>query len=172
MSNKISKAASAKTVLVRKYRFVLFIISLLVLFATLGYFAFQKNRVNACEPVQNLEEKALYVNNKTLTAEVAVTEEQKQIGLSGRSCLGEDRVMVFSYNVPGNYCFWMKDMNFSIDMVWLDSDKKVITVKSGINPDTYPQTFCPSSSAMYVVEVSSGVSEKFGWQTGTIFSFD
>ena len=36
--------------------------------------------------------------------------------------------MLFVFNSPGQYSFWMKDMHFPLDMVWIDSDKIVADI--------------------------------------------
>lgn len=62
-------------------------------------------------------------------------------------------------------------MNFAIDMIWLDEDKKIVTTQNSVAPDTYPQSFCPDQPAQYIVEVQAGKSKDSGWQVGTQFEF-
>lgn len=54
------------------------------------------------------------------------TESKRVKGLSGKKCIPDDVAMLFVFDKPDTYGFWMKDMNFSIDMIWLDGDKKVV----------------------------------------------
>lgn len=52
---------------------------------------------------------------------------------------------------------WMKDMNFSLDMIWLNEAKEIVDIKEDIKPETYPNAFCGPGTARYVVEVNTGV---------------
>lgn len=125
-----------------------------------------------CQADPQLTLKNLQIGETALIAEVAQTADEKRRGLSGRECIGEGQAMLFPYEVAGTYCYWMKDMNFAIDMLWLDSNKQVVTVENSVLPSTYPaQSFCPTLPAQYVVEVQAGMAEKLGWRIGTQFEF-
>lgn len=108
----------------------------------------------------------------SISAEVAKTDTQREQGLSGRSCIGSDQAMLFVFNKPGYYPFWMKDMKFPIDMVWLDSNHKVITVKANVNPSTYPQTLVSKKPSKYVLELQSGGSQQLNIAEGTVIKFN
>lgn len=97
---------------------------------------------------------------KCLRLETVDSPEAIRQGLSGRESLPSDQGLLFVFPEPGQHCLWMKDMKFSIDMIWLDADKKVVTVKEDVQPDSFPDSFCPSSPAKYVIEVNSGVARK------------
>lgn len=104
-----------------------------------------------------------------------VTTEAEQIkGLSDRKNLAENSGMLFVFEKSGNYPFWMKDMNFSIDMIWLGEDLKVIYIKKDARPESYPESYGPSDSlpkAKYVLEVVSGFSEKNNLKEGDKVEF-
>jgi uncharacterized membrane protein (UPF0127 family) len=78
--------------------------------------------------------------------------------------------MMFTFPQPGVYSFWMKDMKFSLDMIWLDSDNRVITIHENISPDTYlqnpPELFRPTKPASVVIEVPGGFAEKINLSVG------
>jgi hypothetical protein len=97
--------------------------------------------------------------------EASTTAEQEQ-GLSDVPSLASDTGMLFVFPSPGPYGFWMKDMDFSLDMVWLDQDFEIVHIESGLSPGTYPNVYYPGSPAQYVVEVASGTAQKFGLQAG------
>lgn len=107
------------------------------------------------------------INNTTVLTEVVDTPETMERGLSGRQNLPEDSGMLFMYAQSGVYCYWMKDMNFSIDMIWLDDQKKIVHIEPNVSPQTFPKSFCPSTPARYVLEVSAGKAEKSGWTVGS-----
>ena len=64
--------------------------------------------------------------------------------------------MLFIFNVDKEYAFWMKDMHFSIDMVWLSSAKNIVYMAQDISPATFPEDFVPTSPARYVLELPAG----------------
>ncbi|MDQ3123929.1 MAG: DUF192 domain-containing protein [bacterium] len=174
MQNKTLKDDNAKTVSARKAAAV----AVVIIFSAFGLklLANRPEKLNS-PPVQVpqaavLQTTKLSVNGKEFTAEVTATEAQKQQGLSGREFLAADKAMLFPYDSPDIYCFWMKDMKFPIDIVWLNSDKTINTIHANVQPETYPnQTFCPETPAWYVVEFSSGTAAAKSWQKGTQFSF-
>ena len=106
-----------------------------------------------------------------MEAEVAIAAEDKAKGLSGRSCLDNGRAMLFVYDEEATYCFWMKDMEFPIDMVWLDSARKIVKIEADATPQSYPASFCNQEPARYILEVNAGQAAEFGWQIGTELNF-
>jgi len=96
----------------------------------------------------------------TVAVEVADTESSREQGLSGRASLMQNSGMLFVFDSPSLSGFWMKDMNFSLDMVFMDVNGKVVTVDQNLSPETYeqnpPQVFYPASPAVYVLEVPAG----------------
>ena len=100
------------------------------------------------------------IKGETLKVEVAQTPYQMERGLSGRSSLPQGRGIVFVFSVPGFYGFWMKEMNFPIDIIWIGPDFKVVGISSDVSPSTYPKVFTPEVPAQYVLEVAAGWSEK------------
>lgn len=93
--------------------------------------------------------------------ERAITEEQRQKGLSGRDSIGVNNVMLFVYDNPGQRCIWMKDMKFAIDIVWLDATHQIVATERNVSPDSYPHNFC-HDNAKYVLEFAAGTADKLG----------
>lgn len=110
-------------------------------------------------------------NNQQLGLEVVADEQSFIKGLSGRPCLPENSGMMFSFSSPDYHKFWMKDMQFNIDIVWLDSAKSVLGITENLNPNTYPQTFTSPLPAQYVLELNSGEAQKLGFQKETSLNF-
>jgi uncharacterized protein len=98
--------------------------------------------------------------------EVADTPEERTLGLSGRESLEKHSGLLFLFEVPGKHGFWMKDMNFPIDIVWIDENWVVVGVERGVKPGTYPRTFYPPASVKYVLELNSGEAAELGIDTG------
>jgi uncharacterized protein len=68
-----------------------------------------------------------------------------------------DRGMLFDFGAPDQYCMWMKDMKFSLDMIWLNEQKEIVSLVENVSPQTYPKSFCGPKTAWYVVEVNAGI---------------
>ena len=117
-------------------------------------------------------DKTASINSHTVNAEVASTPAARQQGLSGRKCINQNEGMLFVFDQPGSYSFWMKDMNFPIDIIWIDANHHVVTVKSNVNPSTYPQSFVNSNPAQYVIEIKAGRAQALGITNGTLIKFN
>jgi uncharacterized membrane protein (UPF0127 family) len=105
-------------------------------------------------------------------AEVVDTPASRAQGLSGRSGLSLDEGMLFVFDHSGKYGFWMKDMLFPIDIVWINEEGVVVHVVHDATPASYfvtnpPQTFINTPDAKYVLELASGQAEKYGLYLGT-----
>lgn len=98
----------------------------------------------------------LRAGDASYTLTIASTPALREQGLSGRKTMAADRGMLFVFAKPQRVCMWMKDMQFPIDMIWLDEDKKVLYVRERVSPDTYPESFCSDEPAKYVIELKAG----------------
>ncbi len=102
------------------------------------------------------------INNQAIYLEIA-DQPLKQIeGLSNRKTLAANSGMLFVYPDKNFRSFWMKDMNFSLDIIWINDDKIV-----GINKNLAPEGNQPTRSykspvpVNYVIEVNSGFTDKY-----------
>lgn len=103
---------------------------------------------------------ALMAGGLTIPVSIADTPAAREQGLSGTTTLPANAGKLFIFDTPGNYGFWMKDMNYGLDFVWIDSAMKVIAVTPNVTADTYPQIFYPPQPVQYVLEVNAGFSSK------------
>lgn len=99
--------------------------------------------------------------------EKAETFEQREKGLSNREKLDSKKGMLFIFETDKAGCFWMKDTKFPLDIIWIDSDKKVVELEKDVRPETYPTAFCPTAKATYVLEIASGQSTVLGIDVGS-----
>lgn len=106
-----------------------------------------------------------------VAAEIADTPEKRALGLSGREELRENEGMIFIFPEEGHRQFWMKEMNFALDIIWLGEDKKVIDITKGARPESYPERFSPSMPAKYVLEVNSGFADRHKIKIGDYAEF-
>lgn len=109
------------------------------------------------------------VNRQVIPVEVAQTPGEKQQGLSGRETLPRGEGVLFVYDEPGQYQFWMKDMNFPIDIIWIANDYRVVDITKSLSPDTFPEPFTSSKPAQYVLEVNAGYSDELDIRIGDEF---
>lgn len=87
--------------------------------------------------------------------EVADTARTRIKGLSNRDSLPPKTGMLFVFDRPSEQCFWMKDMRFPIDMIWLNERQVITKIESDVQPSTYPNQFC-AQETKYVVELNTG----------------
>lgn len=99
---------------------------------------------------------------------VATNPEQTTKGLSDTAELPDGHGMLFYIPNRHQLRFWMKDMHYPIDMLWLDHDRRVIHIESNVSPDTYPRQFAnPSGTdAHYVLELNSGDASRHNVNLG------
>lgn len=106
-----------------------------------------------------------------VTLERVDTPAARTQGLSGRDGLANNQAMLFVFEKPANECFWMKDMKFAIDMVFVGTDKKIMTMHENVTPKTYPKSFCSGSPAQYVLEFPAGTASRNGLELGQQLQF-
>ena len=106
------------------------------------------------------------VGDQTVQATVVETPAERQRGLSGREGLAPDEGMLFIFPADGEYGFWMKDMRFSIDILWLAAEGTIVSITENVSPDTYPQSFEPTQQARYVLELPAGYAAAHSVEVG------
>jgi uncharacterized protein len=115
------------------------------------------------------------VNGLTLVADIAVTNEQMAKGLSVKDGLAENEAMLFVFGNEAEHTFWMKDMKFPIDIIWIDSDKTIIHIEHNLQPcnsGVLCPTYKPTDDSMYVLETIGGFAEKYNIVKGTWVEFE
>lgn len=107
------------------------------------------------------------IGGDTILVDIADEKHEQERGLSGLPTLPQNRGMLFVYSEPSRPGFWMKDMRFPIDIVWIGADNKIVAVLPNLNPDTYPAVFSPPEDVapvQYVLEVNAGSAGRLQWQ--------
>ncbi|KND48172.1 MAG: hypothetical protein AB201_01075 [Parcubacteria bacterium C7867-006] len=111
------------------------------------------------------------VGGAVFNVDVAETKYLLEKGLSGHKPLTKDEGMFFVFQKPDNYGFWMKDMLFPIDIIWISSDFKITHIEKSVLPETYPKVFYPEIDSMYVLEISAGSSDALNLKIGDSVQF-
>jgi len=112
------------------------------------------------------------IGKNNLSVAIADDNCKTSLGLSGISELKEDEGMLFLFEKLGSHGFWMKNMKFPIDILWLDNNFKVVGMENNVSPDSYPKTFGKGYISMYVLEVPSGYSQKNNIKVGDQIIFN
>lgn len=98
------------------------------------------------------------IGDKKYKVEIADTPEKQEKGLMGRKSLPEDQGMLFIYDEPQDLSYWMKNTLISLDIIFIDDDMEVVSVKQGQPMSEEPIT---ENDVQYVLEVNSnsGIEE-------------
>ena len=101
-----------------------------------------------------------------ISARVADTDNTRKLGLSYFNSLPDGQGMLFVFPQVGTYSFWMKDMNFALDIIWVDENFEIIDRILNALPSSYPKTFTPSGPARYVIELPANTLDRDGFLIG------
>ncbi len=102
----------------------------------------------------------------------AVTPEARARGLSGREALPPGHGMLFLFDTVAVQGMWMPDMRFPLDIVWLDTDLRVVHITEDAPPCPQPSlpSNCPTHSSRYpvkyAIEMKSGQAGIYGFTPG------
>ena len=110
------------------------------------------------------------VDNHTFKVNVAQTEKEKEIGLSDTKSLPDDYAMVFPFDQAGYYYFWMKNMKFSIDIIYI-KDGKIVKIFTNVptpQNNQPPKIYVSGSPADKVLEIKAGLSDKYKIKEGDL----
>lgn len=109
------------------------------------------------------------INNHKFSVEVVQSDKDKTIGLTKYNSLAQNQGMLFVFDHKGLYAFWMKNMKFPIDMIFI-SDGKVVSIVSDAQPAdknaTNPPMYTPSQPVNDVLEINAGLSKKYNINKG------
>ena len=104
----------------------------------------------------------ILVDDVAIEVQIADSEPRRVRGLMFQDQLPFDQGMIFVFDKPGLYSLWMLNMQFSLDMIWFDSDGNVVHIEKDVPPCKTVveiagcQSVIPENEATYVLEVTSG----------------
>ncbi len=113
------------------------------------------------------------IGGRKIPVEVADTAISRMRGLSGRENLPENTGMLFVFDKPGKYTFWMKDMKFAIDIIWIENGR-VVDIWENAQPPSRGEipSFTPEYPATYVLEVNAGFAKETDINVGDVVILD
>ena len=134
---------------------IIILVALVVLFAGMIMIA-NKGAKKANLASEDQKHAIINIAGKHLVASVADSKASRTKGLSNVHAIGPNEGKLFVFEEEDYHEFWMKDMNFSLDIIWINDLGTVVDIKENISPDTYPNSFKPIAKASKVLEVNSG----------------
>ncbi len=124
---------------------------------------------------QILRQLRLTVGQASFIVDIARTPSQRALGLSGRLSMNKDQGMLFVFDQPNQRSFWMKDMHFPLDFIWIRGGRVVETSLNVLPPDQTggePMVISPSEKVDRVLEVNAGSVSMYGIKVGDIVGGD
>lgn len=107
---------------------------------------------------------------KTLDLEIADDDYQTQTGLMYRSSMEDNQAMLFIFEKEQPRSFYMKNTEFSIDIIFINKDKEIVNIHKSAKP--YDKTSLPSEGPiLYVLEINAGLSEQWNLEKGDKISW-
>jgi uncharacterized membrane protein (UPF0127 family) len=114
----------------------------------------------------------LSIGSNNFSVQLAVNDEQRQLGLGRRPSLQNGTGMLFVFPEPRELGFWMKDMNFPLDIIWIDQNKKIAGFFENVSPASYPKVYYSSTTVPYVLEVNAGTVSSDNIKIGDYANFN
>jgi uncharacterized membrane protein (UPF0127 family) len=120
--------------------------------------------VQAQDGPQKLAAVRLQAGIHNISAEVAMTPQQREIGLMNRTSMGANEGMLFVFERPGQQCFWMKNTLIPLSIAFLADDGTVVNIES-MKPQTL-DPHCSEKPVRFVLEMNEGWFAKRGIKPG------
>lgn len=115
------------------------------------------------------------INNRTFEIIVADSQKEREIGLSETKSLPENQGMVFIFDRPAYYSFWMKNMTIPIDIIYING-QEIVTIQNNVQPPKSPAEsliiYTPTKPSDKVLEISAGLSKKYNFKKGDKVEID
>ena len=119
----------------------------------------------------NKDYSRVIINGDKINLEVVTSIEDQKRGLSNRDLLDYDTGMLFLYEDSKRRSFWMKEMRFSIDILWIDENNTIIGIEESVSPDSFPERFVSPKPVSFVLELVGGWSKEHGLKIGDTVEF-
>ncbi|SRR5574340_1578597 len=114
-------------------------------------------------------------NGKKIRAEVAIRTFEIQRGLMYRDSLAANRGMLFIHEKPGTFSYWMYQVRIPLDIIWMDSNHRVVEIAANAQPCKTKASECPTygghARAQYVLELAGGQAAANSIQNGNALMF-
>ena len=124
-----------------------------------------------------LDAPLLHIGDTVYAVDLAVTPEERTQGLSGRPSMDTNRGMLFVYETDGPRTFWMPNMHFPLDMVWIRSDCTVAGVTADVpnppldTPRDQLELYPSAGQVRFILELNAGQAAMRGIEAGDTVTF-
>lgn len=110
------------------------------------------------------------IDGNNFIVELAVNDDQRRKGLSGRQSLSRDAGMLFVFPTERTLSFWMKNVSFPLDIIFMDSERLITGIQTmapqyGVGEDLL-KIYKSDSPSMYALEINGGISAQLGIEVG------
>lgn len=106
------------------------------------------------------------IRSFSIPVEIAKNPTTRAKGLSGRSSILPGHGMLFVFEQSGRHPFWMKNMFFPLDLLWIDSRGTVIDITENVPPESFPTQFQSVLPVRFVLEIPAGFVATHAIQRG------
>lgn len=121
------------------------------------------------EKISDMEVQRGVIGETAVTLDIAKTEEERIQGLSGVKSMPKNHGMLFVFDESGEHGIWMKDMNFALDIIWLNEYSEVIYIERNATPESFPKVFGSKKMSRYVLEFNAGFASRNSIKVGDKF---
>ncbi|MCK9345033.1 MAG: DUF192 domain-containing protein [Candidatus Pacebacteria bacterium] len=118
------------------------------------------------------KESRVLLGGQEIRVTIADTPLLQEKGLGGRKRLDEGEGMLFVFESPTRAGFWMKDMSFPIDILWVDERRQIVDVWENAQPESYPEVRAPKADSKYVLEVRAGFFKDHTLKLGDVLELE
>lgn len=106
-------------------------------------------------------------DHSCIEVELAVTHEERRVGLMNRTSLPEDSGMLFIFDEEHIQKFWMKNVVIPLDIIWLDGRGVIIHIDKNVMPcGEYCKSFGLELSTKFVLELNGGYADRHNVNIG------
>jgi uncharacterized protein len=146
---------------------ILLILAILVILV-LGAYFIQKYSKGSILPI-GAGISTVTIGNYSFKVTVATSEKDQEVGLSETNSLAINQGMIFLFQAPGYYPFWMKNMKFPIDIIYINGDEIVTIISNAQPPKNNAENltvYASTRPADKVLEIQAGLSDKYHFKNG------
>ncbi|MFA6466907.1 MAG: DUF192 domain-containing protein [Patescibacteria group bacterium] len=150
----------------KKHKFTIFLLIVVLALLGLAYYSFL-----------TYQQTTVSINGFVFKTDVVKNAKELERGLSGQETLADDQAMLFIFPDKNKRVFWMKEMNFNIDLLWIDGDKVIAYEKNMPAPDKNQLLdalvkYNSPSAVDKVLEIKAGLIDVLGIKVGDIIKFN
>ena len=110
-----------------------------------------------------------------IRVEVEINDADMYKGMKYRDSLARGRGMLFIHRTPGLYKYWMPQVRIPLDMIWMDTSRRIVEISPDTPPCKTEESLCPNygghETAQFVLELGGGEARRLGLTLGQTLEF-